>query len=195
VSQPDRAPSEEELTALLRAVGQGQASLAAAVLPAVYDELRRLAHARMAKLPPRQTLQATELVHEVWLRLSAGAPDFASRVEFFRAAARAMRNILVDRARFKSRLKRDASRKQAMDTDLPEIEPAVPLTDVLAIHEALERLEQSHERPARVVELRFFTGLSMPEVAEILDVSLATAERDWRFARAWLQDDMGAGEA
>ena len=104
-----------------------------------------------------------------------------------------MRNILVDRARRRSALKRDERRKEELVDDLPEFATEEPVTDVLSLHLLLEELEQHHPRPARVVTLRFFAGLSMPEIAEVLDISLASAERDWRFGRAWLQRSLGDG--
>ena len=139
-------------------------------------------------------MQVTDLVHEAWLRLVAnGAPEFEGRAHFFGAAASAMRHHMVEAARRKGSLKRDAARKQGLPEDLAGIEPGVDLGDVLAIHEALAELEQTHERPARIVTLRFFGGLSLPEAAEVVGTSLATAERDWRFARAYLQHRMGGG--
>ena len=180
-----------QLSELLQAAGTGDHQAAERILPMVYTELRKLAHARMAKLPAGQTIQATELVHEAWMRLVAnGDPGWESKGHFFGAAANAIRNILVDQARRKSSAKRDGSRRRDLATDLPDLAPALPVQDLLSLHDALEQLEQGHPRPARVVTLRFFSGLAMPQVAEVLELSLATAERDWRFARSWLQDAM-----
>ncbi len=126
------------------------------------------------------------------MRLCAGRePTWQSKAHFFGAAANAMRNILVGQARRKASLKRDVSRKRDLGPDLPVLNPEVEIEDVILLHEALEVLESSHPRPGKVVTLRFFAGLAMPEVADVLDVSLATAERDWRFARSWLQSEIG----
>jgi RNA polymerase sigma factor (TIGR02999 family) len=143
-------------------------------------------------MPPGSTIQTTELVHEAWMRLVAhGEQGWESKGHFFGAAANAIRNILVDQARRRHSQKRDASRKREIDSELPELEPNPDVADVLSVHEALHSLETQHPRPARVVMLRFFAGLQNDEIAEVLDVSLATVERDWRFARAWLQREMG----
>lgn len=182
------------ITSLLHELGAGRTQAGDRLLALVYEDLRGLAGARIARLKPGQTIQVTDLVHEAWLRLVAnGAPEFGGRAQFFGAAANAMRNHMVDLARKKASLKRDGSRKQSLQED-PEVEPGIELGDVLAVHDALAKLEEAHGRQARIVNLRFFGGLSLPEVAEIVGVSLATAERDWRFARAWLQREMGGGE-
>lgn len=165
---------------------------AASLLPLLYEELRQLARARVAKLARGHTMRATELVHEAWIRVVAGGdPGWDGRAHFFGAAANAMRNILVEQARRRGSLKRDAGRKAELPTDVPDLDPELPHEDVLSVHEALLELEQDHERPAQVVSLRFFGGLAMPDVAALLGVSLPTAERDWRFARSWLQDRLG----
>jgi RNA polymerase sigma factor (TIGR02999 family) len=169
---------------------------ASRLLPLVYDELRQLARARVARLAHGHTLRATELVHEAWLRVVAGGdPGWDGRAHFFGAAANAMRNILVEQARRRGSKKRDNKRKAELPTDVPDLDPELPYEDVLSVHEALVQLEQEHERPARVVTLRFFGGLAMPEIARMLGISLPTAERDWRFARSWLQDRLGAPRA
>ncbi|HEX5050925.1 MAG TPA: ECF-type sigma factor [Planctomycetota bacterium] len=179
------------ITALLKDPGS-QHVAASRLLPLVYDELRQLARARVAKLARGHTLRATELVHEAWMRVVAGGdPGWHGRAHFFGAAANAMRNILVEQARRRSSMKRDASRKADLPTDVFDLDPELPCEDVLTVHEALLELEKDHERPARVVTLRFFGGLSMPEIAKMLAISLPTAERDWRFARSWLQDRLG----
>ncbi len=192
---PGGSPTQvAAITSLLQGLGAGESHAADRLLALVYDDLRDLARARIARQKPGQTVQVTDLVHEAWLRLVAhGAPEFESRAQFFGAAANAMRNHMVDLARRKASLKRDGARKESLQEDV-EVEPGVPLGDVLAVHEALAKLEEAHERQARIVNLRFFGGLSLPEVAEIVGVSLATAERDWRFARAWLQRAMGGAE-
>jgi len=185
-------PTSTAIANLLRGGNDGRSS-AVGLLPLVYDELRQLARARVAKLAPGHTLRATDLVHEAWLRVVAGGdPGWASRAHFFGAAANAMRNILVEQARRRSSLKRDASRSAELPTDLPDLDAALPYEDVLTLNEALLELEKDHERPARVVTLRFFGGLPMVDIAAMLEVSLPTVERDWRFARSWLQDRLGS---
>lgn len=159
----------------------------------VYDELRELARARVHKLARGGTLRATDLVHEAWLRIVRGGdPGWDGRAHFFGAAANAMRNILVEQARRRSAQKRDVARREVISDDLPDLDTALPAADLLSLHEALLELAKLHPRPARVVELRFFSGVEMAEIARLLDVSLPTVERDWRFARAWLQDRMGS---
>jgi RNA polymerase sigma factor (TIGR02999 family) len=163
------------------------------LMPLVYQELRRLARARLARLKPGQTVSATELVHEVWLKVAAGGdPGWEGKAHFFGAAANAMREILVDQARRRSAKKRDVARKEVLPADVPELRNGLPSEDLLSLHEALAEFEKEHERPAKVVLLRFFAGLSMQEIAEALQVSVPTVERDWRFARSSLQQRMGS---
>ena len=177
----------EEITRVLKAAAAGDRQAAQALLPLVYEDLKDLARARLRRMRKGETVTTTDLVHDSWLRLvAAGDPGWESRRHFFGAAARAMRNILVEKVRRKSALKRDVARRVELDDDIPDIDTGPKLEDVIAVGEALERLERDHERPAEVTWLRFFGGLSMPEVAEVLGISLASAERDWRFARAWL---------
>ena len=179
-----------DLTRVLSAVASGDEGAAARLLPLVYAELRKLAVARMSKTPPGQTLQATALVHEAYLRV-AGEQDarWAGRKHFFFAAARAMRDILVEQARRKSSLKRGGgrSRVELSEADIV-IEP--PAEDVVALHEALQRLERDHPERAQLVMLRYFAGLTAKETAEVLETSLSTVERDWRFVRAWLRREL-----
>jgi RNA polymerase sigma factor (TIGR02999 family) len=190
------APSARaaSVTTLLGRAAGGDRAATSELARVVYDELRELARGRIGELAAGQTLQATDLVHEAWMKLAGfRAPGFEDRAHFFGAAANAMRNVIVDRARRRAALKRAAPGAAVpADEDEPEVMvPDVPPEDVLALHEALERLEREHERPARVVLLHFFGGLTLPEAAEIAGISLATAERDWRFARSWLQREMG----
>lgn len=188
----ERDPAATAIARLLEH-GKGERVHASRLLPLVYDELRQLARARVAQMARGHTLRATELVHEAWMRIVAGGdPGWDGRAHFFGAAANAMRNILVEQARRRGSLKRDAKRKVALPTDVPELDPDLPFEDVLSVHEALLQLEKDHERPARVVELRFFGGLAMPDIAKMLGISLPTAERDWRFARSWLQERLEA---
>jgi len=195
VGEDETSVTTARVTQALRS-GEDQADLAGvSLLPLVYDQLRSLARARVARLAPGQTIQATDLVHEAWLRIAGiDDPGWKSRGHFFGAAARAMRNILVEQARRKASLKRDSKRKQPLADEEPMIVAGVPPEDVIAVHEALEQFEESHERAARVVSLRFFGGLTMPELADVMEISLATAEREWRFARAWLQTEIGLEE-
>jgi len=156
------------------------------LLPEVYDELRKLARARLAReRQPDQTLQPTALVHEAYLRVSARPREWEGRGHFFAAAAIAMRRILVERARHYRRIKHGAGGQQvAMDEELPGADPN--LTDVIAIDEALSQLEATDPRKAKVVALRYFAGLTVEETAAALDLSPATVKNEWTFARAWL---------
>ena len=178
------------VTQILNAVRDGDQKAAAELLPLVYGELRQLARARMAKTPPGQTLQPTALVHEAYLRLiGADDPGWNSRGHFFAAAGQAMRQILVDQARRKGSLKRGGGR-QRLDVD--DVEPAIepPSDDILALEEALTHLEQDDPRKAEVVNLRYFAGLTVEETAAALDISVTTVEREWRFARVRLYDEL-----
>jgi len=175
-----------EVTQLLNAMKQGDPQAAADLLPLVYDELRKLAAARMAAETPGHTLDATGLVHEAYLRL-VGDQHFDGRGHFFAAAAEAMRRVLVDRARDKGRQKRGGERQQI---DLAAI-PARADNDpdlLLSLDEALEKLAAEDPAAAGVAQLHLFTGLSIDEAAAALGVSRATAYRNWTYARAWLQD-------
>jgi len=177
-----------DLTRILGQIDHGDPQAAQQLLPLVYDELRKLAAAQMAQEKPGQTLDATGLVHEAYLRL-VGDQAFANRRHFFAAAAEAMRRILVENARRKARVKHGGDRQRiALEEHLAALPAASD--DLLALDEALSRLEACDPRRADVVKLRFFGGLSMPEVAEHLRVSLATAERHWAFARVWLYTEL-----
>lgn len=165
---------------------------AADLLPLVYDELRRLAAQWLAQESPGQTLQPTALVHEAYLRLSgpSGAEvDWDGRRHFFAAAAETMRRVLVDQARRKKRL-RHGGGWQRVDLASAQKQNPEPSVDLLALDEALVRLAAHDPVKAEVVKLRFFVGLTMPEVAQALDISLTTAERYWTFARTWLYADL-----
>ncbi len=178
-------PMEQE-TQILQAAGAGDGQAAEKLLPLVYDELRRLAAAKMAAQPPGQTLQPTALVHEAWLRLvRAGEQTWENRAHFFVAAAEAMRRILVENARRKARLKRGGGQERLNVDELELADPA-PDDKVLLIDESLARLQAQDPATARVVVLKFFGGLTNQEVAASLGVTERTVERDWAFARAWL---------
>ncbi len=183
-----------DVTRVLSELEAGAPEAAERLLPLVYDELRGLAAAHLAREPSGQTLQPTALVHEAWLRLSAGDEPqrWDSRGHFFAAAAISMRRILVDAARRRRTLKRGGGRRP-VDVDLNAVEEPHRRDDLVELDAALEKLSQRDARKGRLVELRFFAGLTMDQAAEALGVSLATAERDWSFARAWLLREL-AGE-
>jgi RNA polymerase sigma factor (TIGR02999 family) len=180
-----------DVTLLLDRAQSGDPKAAEELLPLVYEELRRLAAFRMANEPAGQTLQATALVHEAWLRVVGdGQQRWNSRGHFFGAAAQAMRRILVDRAR-----ERQARRHGGglVRVDLDAVEVAAPQTDerLLAVNEALQRFEAVDFAAAELVKLRCFVGLSVPEAAEALNLPLRSAERSWAYARAWLRREIG----
>ncbi|MGE0479780.1 MAG: sigma-70 family RNA polymerase sigma factor [Phycisphaerae bacterium] len=180
------AANAEHVTRILRSAADGDERAAAELLPLVYDELRSLARAQLARLPRGNTLQPTVLVHEAYLRLvGALDPGWNGRGHFFGAAAQAMRQVLVDQARRKFAEKRGGGRQRVPldDADLPI---APPTEDLLALDEALTELEQADPRKARVVMLRYFAGLTAEETAEALGLSVPTVDREWRFARLLL---------
>ena len=175
-----------EVTHLLQLIEQGDPKAAEELLPLVYQELRKLAAAKMAQQPNGQTLQATALVHEAWLRLADGTDrQYASRRHFFSAAAQAMRHLLIERARRKLR-ERHGGLLQRVDVD--EVQIAAPADDerVLQINTALEELALLAPEKAEVVKLRFFVGLDEKEIAELLNLSPRTVERYWSYSKAWL---------
>jgi RNA polymerase sigma factor (TIGR02999 family) len=180
-----------EVTQVLRAAQAGDAEAAARLLPMVYAELRKLARARMAHLSPNQTLQPTALVHEAYLRLVAKAGlRLEGRRQFFFAAARAMRDILVEQARAKAGPKRGGRhRKIELDEAVAVIEP--PSDEVLALHEALNELEKEDPLKAQIINLRYFAGMSIKETADVLGLSERTIHRHWRFIKAWLKTRLG----
>jgi RNA polymerase sigma factor (TIGR02999 family) len=187
--------SATPLSVLLQAAGKGDAIAAAELLPLVYDELRRLAQTYLAKTPPGNTLQATALVHEAYMRLvGSDDPGWECRRHFFGAAANAMRNILVDQARRKAAHKHGGGRRR-LDLDGGGLSIDPPSSDLLALHEALLRLEQTDSRKAELVMLHHFAGLTMAETAAAMGISLSTAEREWRFTRALLYDQLAGGDA
>jgi RNA polymerase sigma factor (TIGR02999 family) len=179
-----------DVTRILAAIEAGDPHAPSQLLPRVYDELRHLAAQKMLQEKPGQTLQATALVHEAYLRLvgKGEGQHWDSRGHFFAAAAEAMRRILVENARRKRSRKRGGDRElQDVDPDdLPLAAPGDPL-EVLAIHEALDRLSIKSPRKAELVKLRYFLGCTMAEAAQILGIALATAEEDWTYAKAWLR--------
>jgi RNA polymerase sigma factor (TIGR02999 family) len=183
-----------EVTRILSAIEQGDPHAAAQLLPLVYDELRKLAAQKLAQEKPGQTLQATALVHEAYVRLvdAEQALHWDSRGHFFAAAAEAMRRILVDNARRHKAHKRGGLLQRI---DLPELVASAPdeSLDLLALDEALKKLEELHPQKAQVVQLRFFAGCTLEETAQTLGISRATAQRHWAFARAWLFGQLHQG--
>lgn len=174
------------VTQILQRVEQGDGKAAEELLPLVYEELRRLAAAKMAQEAPGQTLQATALVHEAWLRLVHSEDQtWANRAHFFSAAAEAMRRILVENARRKSRLKRGGGQER-VELEQLDLAETTPDEKVLLINEALEKLQNVDSQKARVVVLKFFGGLTNQEVAENLNLTERTVERHWAYAKAWL---------
>jgi RNA polymerase sigma factor (TIGR02999 family) len=185
--------SMSEVTHILSAIEQGDPHAAAQLLPLVYDELRQLAAQKLAQEKPGQTLQATALVHEAYLRLVDvdKAQPWHSRGHFFAAAAEAMRRILVENARRKKRLRHGGElHRQPLEGNEPAIATPVDEIDLLTLHEALEQLEASSPRKAQVVKLRYFAGFTLPEVAEMLGIAQSTAEADWTYAKTWLKREI-----
>jgi RNA polymerase sigma factor (TIGR02999 family) len=184
-----------DVTRVLSAMDQGDPQASRELLPLVYDELRRLAAHKMARECPGQTLEATALVHEAYVRLvdAEKVQQWSNRWHFFAAAAEAMRRILVERARHKRSLRAGGGQHRQDLADV-EITVAGPDLDLLALHEALQKLEELDARKAELVKLRFFAGLTIEQAADALGVSTSTADNDWVFARCWLRLEMeGAG--
>ncbi len=174
-----------DLTRLLSDIESGDPQAAEQLLPLVYDELRKLAAAKLVNEQPDQTLDATALVHEVYLRL-VGDQHFENRKHFFAAAAEAMRRILVDRARSRQSVKRGGERCR-LRFDQLHLEAEQTPAEFLALHEALNKLAALRPRQAELVKLRFFAGLTSAQAAEALGISPSTADNDWAYARAWLR--------
>ena len=182
-----------EVTQIIERAQKGDPRAAEELLPLVYEELRRLASSKMAKEAPGQTLQATALVHEAWLKLAgADAQRWTDRSHFFRAVSEAMRLILIDKARRKATEKHGGGFERAALDD-SRIELVAPTDEVLAVHEALDALKAEDPLAAEVVKLRYFVGLTIPEIAEALGLSPRSAERHWSFARAWLRKRIQLG--
>jgi RNA polymerase sigma factor (TIGR02999 family) len=182
-----------DVTRLLSAIERGDPQAAEKLLPLVYDELRRLADRKLAREKPGQTLQATALVHEAYLRLvdPGGERPWNDRVHFLSAAVEAMRRILIDRARDRKRLKRGGGRRR-QELDLESLlEADAPADDLIDLDEAITRLSGIDPQAAALVKLRLFAGLTVEQAASTLEVSRRTAERDWTFARTWLFGQLG----
>ncbi|HUQ68009.1 MAG TPA: ECF-type sigma factor [Planctomycetaceae bacterium] len=184
-----------DVTRILTAMEHGDPAAAEALLPLVYQELRKLAAAKLSHEQPGQTLQPTALVHEAYVRLVDGdAPqEWNGRGHFFAAAAEAMRRILVEKARRKQSQKLGGGLKR-VELDAAHVVTESRTEDILALDEALTRLEDRWPDKARLVKLRYFAGLTIPEAAQALKVSVATAERHWTFARAWLHVQLSGPE-
>ena len=180
-----------DVSRLLQQIESGDLFAADQLLPLVYDELRKLATVKLAQEKPGQTLQATALVHEAYLRLVGqdGAAAFANRRHFFAAAAEAMRRILIDQARQKASLRRGGD-LQRHDVAHVEIVLAEPCVDLLSLNEALERFACRDPEKAQLVKLRYFAGLTIPQAAQALGISATTADRYWAYARAWLHAEL-----
>jgi RNA polymerase sigma factor (TIGR02999 family) len=183
-----------DVTQILSAIEAGDTHAAAELLPLVYDELRKLAAARLASEKPGQTLQPTALVHEAYLRLvrDSQPQDWSGRGHFFAAAAEAMRRILINRARDRNRLKRGGGRNR-IDLDALSEPDTAPDADLIDLDAALDRLAGSHTQAAELVKLKFFAGLTLHEAAAALSIPPRSADRLWAFARAWLADALDPG--
>jgi RNA polymerase sigma factor (TIGR02999 family) len=185
--------NDSEITLVLQRIEQGDPQAGTQLLPLVYEELRRLAAAKLAREAPGQTLQPTALVHEAWLRLGADAqPTWANRAHFFAAAAEAMRRILIDNARRKRAARHggEFAKVSADATGFDLAGPAADDTELLLVNEALDALAAHDARKAELVKQKYFAGLTLEEAAEVLGISTRTAKRDWAYARAWLFNEV-----
>lgn len=189
-TQPDRA---DEITRLLHQWKGGDLEARGTLIPVVYQTLRRLAERQFAGENPGHTLQPTALVHEAFLNLESSDVDWRDRQHFYAVAARAMRHILVDHARGKLRLKRGGGELQ-LDIDLDQIAAPEAAADLIALDQALDQLEAQSERTARVLELTYFGGLARDAVAEIMEISSRSVDRDLSIGRAWLRKQLKAGD-
>lgn len=185
--------ADGDITQVLERISAGETSAEAELMPLVYDELRRLAAARMAREASGHTLQPTALVHEVWLRLGGDRqPRWANRAHFFAAAAESMRRILIDQARRKRALRHggDLAKVSADATGFDVASPEADDEQLLLINEALDRLAAVDARKAELVKQKFFVGLTLEEAADLLGISHSTAHRDWAYARSWLFEEI-----
>jgi RNA polymerase sigma factor (TIGR02999 family) len=181
-----------DVTRILSAIDQGDTHAAEQLLPLVYDELRKLAARKLAQEKPGQTLQATALVHEAYVRLVGGETHWDNHGHFFAAAAEAMRRILIDNARRKQSGKHGGGR-QREDLDADAVAAPEPNLDVLALDAALRRLAEQDPLKAKLVELRYFAGLTGDQAAAVLGISASSADRQWVYTRAWLRRELGFG--
>lgn len=195
IDSVDSVPARQmsDATVMLAAMERGDPQAAEELLVLVYDELRRIAAAKMMHEAPGQTLQPTALVHEAWLRLVAGKrPSFNDRAHFFRTAAEAMRRILIDRARRKQTVRHGGGYQRV---DLDGFDPAAPNMDdqLFAVHEALGKMASEYPVQAELVKLRYFAGMTNEEAAEVLGVAVSTVKNYWAFSRAWLLNEIESG--
>ncbi|MBP7053579.1 MAG: sigma-70 family RNA polymerase sigma factor [Phycisphaerae bacterium] len=175
-----------DVTRILNAMEQGDARAADQLLPMVYDELRRLAAYQLSRERPGQTLQATALVHEAYLRLvGAGSPDWQGHTHFFNAAAEAMRRILIDSARHRQRLRRGGAHRRVNLEDM-DLAVEAQSEELIALDDALTRLAEQDNAKAKLVQLHYFAGLTLEQAAEVMGISVSTAKRHWTYAKAWL---------
>ncbi len=186
-----------DVTQLIADIAGGRAQAAEELLPLVYEELRRLAESHLAREKPGQTLQATALVHEAYLRLAGNAAGFEGRRHFFNAAAEAMRRILVDNSRRKKAERHGGGVQkiqcdEAIDAIAPPSAHVQAAEDIVDVHDALEKLAREDPESAELVKLHYFAGLTLDEIAELLGIHPRTAERNWAYARAWLCRSLGA---
>ncbi len=182
-------PASQNVTQMLIAWAQGDEAARDALIPVVYDQLRRIARHHMRGERAGHTLQTSELINEAYLKLIEQSVSWQSRAHFFGIAARLMRQVLVDYARARQRLKRGGDRQQISLTAVEDAQEQV--ADVLALNEALETLAEVDLQRSQIVELRFFGGLTIEETAQVMGISTPTVERGWRAARAWLQTELG----
>jgi RNA polymerase sigma factor (TIGR02999 family) len=190
VSETPQADNMKEATVMTAGIEAGDSKAVEQLLVLVYDELRRLAASKLAQEAPGQTLQPTALVHEAWLRLVGDQnPSFKGRTHFFRAAAEAMRHILIDRARRKKTTRHGGGYRRV---ELEDFDLAAPSADdeLLAVNEALDKLALAHPVQAELVKLRYFAGLTNEEVSDVLEISVSTAKNYWTFSRAWLLNEI-----
>ena len=183
----------DEITPILQRIDEHDPDAAKELLPLVYDELRRLAAAKMRRENPGQTLQPTALVHEVWLRIGGDQqPQWKSRAQFFAAAAEGMRRILIDNARRKRAVRHggELAKISADDTGFDVASPTVDDEELLLVHEAIDALAANDPRKAELVKLNYFAGLTLEEAADVLEISHRTAKRDWAQARIWLFNEV-----
>lgn len=184
------SPNASLVTQLLQSANQGDTTATSKLLPLVYDELRRLARSKMNVLPAGGTLQPTALVHEAYMRLIGGQNvQWENRRHFFGAAARAMRNILVDGARRRGRIKHGGGRKR-VTLDETLVVSKSPSSSLISLDEALQRLEEYDQRKSEVVMLRYFAGLTIDDTASAMGISTATVEREWAYSKAWLHREL-----
>ncbi len=195
VVEPPSRGAAQAVTRILNGASGNQSIASDELLPLVYADLRKLAAVRMARLAPGQTLQATALVHEAYMRLvGSSEPGWQGRAHFFGAAARSMRDILADQLQQKASLKRGGHLRRVGQNTAAELTSDGPSEDMLAVEEALQEFEQQYPRKAEVVTLTFFGGLNAREIAQVLGLSSRTVEREWRFAKAWLNKRLSERE-